>query len=308
METGHFRSFRLIPVPMYLDSPRWAASWRQKPCIVVHTSEDLARATAARFFRITKSDSPARSPWSDPNLVSCIDAGSVEGLVGELHAGTVLDLGRGLLERPQPRRSGSRTKTQALGAVALFVVAGLWLGLGHQEGISVAELRQQARTALLATPTSEPALSPLTIFRASLAEASPAMPTGPTRGSLYVPAYSSIRATTGRAGVDLATTLSIHNTSRESVLHLHRVDYHNTQGEMLQAHLDRPVSLKPLAVVEFFVASDDMSGGSGANFIVEWASDGPITEPVVEAVMIGMSGSQSYSFVSQGRSLHPFPR
>ena len=50
-----------------------------------------------------------------------------------------------------------------------------------------------------------------------------------------------------------------------------------------------------------FVARDDRRPGMGANFVVDWAADGPISEPVVEAVMIGTQGNVTYSFVSQGR-------
>ena len=47
----------------------------------------------------------------------------------------------------------------------------------------------------------------------------------------------------------------------------------------------------------------DLRGGTGPNFLVDWAADGPIAEPVVEAVMIGTQGATSYSFVSQGRAV-----
>jgi hypothetical protein len=62
------------------------------------------------------------------------------------------------------------------------------------------------------------------------------------------------------------------------------------------------VALKPLGTIEMFVAKEDLRGGAGANFLVEWAADGPISEPVMEAVLIGVLGTTSYSFVSQGRT------
>jgi hypothetical protein len=62
------------------------------------------------------------------------------------------------------------------------------------------------------------------------------------------------------------------------------------------------VALKPLGTIEMFVANEDLRGGTGANFVVDWAADGPMSEPVVEAVMIGVLGTTSYSFVSQGRN------
>jgi hypothetical protein len=47
----------------------------------------------------------------------------------------------------------------------------------------------------------------------------------------------------------------------------------------------------------------DASGGSGANFIVQWAGPESINTPVIEAVMIGTQGSQGISFVSPGREI-----
>jgi hypothetical protein len=141
--------------------------------------------------------------------------------------------------------------------------------------------------------------NPLLMFKASLAEASPAE--AKIRGTVYVPAYSSIRVGCGRGRIDLATTLSIHNTSREKPLLVERVDYHNTEGQLVQSHVNTPVALKPLGTIEMFVANEDLRGGTGANFIVDWAADGPISEPAIEAVMIGVHGTTGYSFVSPGR-------
>ena len=147
---------------------------------------------------------------------------------------------------------------------------------------------------------------PLLRFDTSLTQAQPDAPRT-HRASVYVPAYSSIRATNGRSAVQLATTLSIHNTSRDRPLILERIDYHNTEGRLVQAHLDRPVALKPFGVLEIFVSADDKRGGAGGNFFVEWAADGPIPEPIIETVMVGTFSSTSYSFVSQGRRLQAAP-
>jgi hypothetical protein len=84
---------------------------------------------------------------------------------------------------------------------------------------------------------------------------------------------------------------------------LERADYHNTEGELVQAYLAGPVALKPFGTVEMFVPRDDLRGGTGANFVVEWAAEGATSEPVIETVMMGSMGTTSYSFVSQGRSV-----
>ena len=59
--------------------------------------------------------------------------------------------------------------------------------------------------------------------------------------------------------------------------------------------------LGPLATAEFVVDESDRTGGAGASFLVEWVADGPVSAPVVEAVMISTAGQQGISFVTEGR-------
>lgn len=127
----------------------------------------------------------------------------------------------------------------------------------------------------------------------------------PHRGAVYVPSYAYIRAAGARAQMNLATTLSVHNTSPDTPLVLERVDYHNTQGELIQSYLAEPVALKPFGTLEVFVSREDVRGGSGANFVVNWSSEKPVPAPVIESVMFGQSGSTGYSFLSNGRSISP---
>jgi hypothetical protein len=197
-----------------------------------------------------------------------------------------------------------------VGGGLVAILAGLWLWMLGTTKNPIRDMREQAWTAAqdVRRPAGQAKLAqgsdPLVLFASSLAEVPPsAAPTH--RGIVYVPAYSSIRLGSGRAGVNLATTLSIHNSSRESPIILESVSYHNTEGELVQTYLERPVALRPLGTIEMFVPVDDLRGGTGANFVVEWASASPVTEPVIEAVMIGTIGTTSYSFVSQGRSLRP---
>jgi hypothetical protein len=190
-----------------------------------------------------------------------------------------------------------------LQAVALLLLGfGLLIWFSERQEVRLAEIRQQARIALtdLMSGRADGDANPLDLFKASIAEPAPTKAT--LRRTVYVPAYSAIRVMSGRTRVELATTLSIHNTSRDKPLLLERVDYHNTEGELVQAHLSEPVALKPLGTIEIFVAHEDVRGGTGANFIVEWAGDNLISEPIMEAVMVGSLGTTSYSFVSQGRT------
>jgi hypothetical protein len=122
-------------------------------------------------------------------------------------------------------------------------------------------------------------------------------------GSFYVPVYSSVSMTPGKVRADFSVTLSVHNASESQPLILRRISYFGTSGELVQAYLKEPVALKPFATIEVFVAVNDVRGGTGANFIVDWAATGEIAEPAVEALMVGGIGSGHYAFVSQGRPI-----
>jgi hypothetical protein len=122
-------------------------------------------------------------------------------------------------------------------------------------------------------------------------------------GEHYVPIHSSVRAGDGRTRIDLAVTLSVHNASETRPLVVTRIDYFDGAGHLVEHRLDKPVTLAPFATHEVFVAKADIRGGTGANFVVGWAADRAIAVPVIEAVMIGDFGNQSYAFVSEGRRI-----
>src|SRR5207253_2664329 len=84
-------------------------------------------------------------------------------------------------------------------------------------------------------------------------------------------------------------------------LETNRLFRHRRQdgGELSQG-ADRP---KPFSTVEVFVPTTDVRGGTGANFVVDWAATGEIAEPVVEALMLGGLGSGHYAFISQARPI-----
>ena len=113
-------------------------------------------------------------------------------------------------------------------------------------------------------------------------------------GSFYVPAYSSVSLSEGRLRADFSVTLDIHNASETRPLVLRRIAYFDTNGKPVQSYLKEPVALKPFATIEVFIPTTDVRGGTGANFIVDWAADGPIAEPVIEALMLGGLGTGQY--------------
>jgi hypothetical protein len=116
-----------------------------------------------------------------------------------------------------------------------------------------------------------------------------------------VPVYSSVAMSQGRLRADFSVTLSVHNASETRPLVLKRIAYFDTTGKMVESYLKAPVAINPFATVEVSIAANDVRGGTGANFIVDWAASGDIAEPVVEALMVGSVGPGHYAFISQGR-------
>jgi hypothetical protein len=122
-------------------------------------------------------------------------------------------------------------------------------------------------------------------------------------GSFYVPVYSSVWLSQGKLRADFSVTLSVHNASETRPLVLKRIAYFDTAGRQVEGYLKSPIALKPFSTVEVSIAVSDVRGGTGANFVVDWAATGEIAEPVVEALMVGDVGAAHYAFISQGRPI-----
>jgi hypothetical protein len=122
-------------------------------------------------------------------------------------------------------------------------------------------------------------------------------------GAFYVPVYSSVSMSQGKLRADFSVTLSVHNASETRPLVIKRIAYFDTSGKMVESYLKSPFALKPLSTIEVSIAANDVRGGTGANFVVDWASAGEIAEPAVEALMVGSVGAGHYAFISQGRPI-----
>lgn len=137
---------------------------------------------------------------------------------------------------------------------------------------------------------------------------SPAIPVEPAaltaaeRGRLYVPVYSSIAAGGGASRLDLTATLSVRNVVPSASILIERVDYYDTNGALVRSYLAAPQTLAPLGTLQAIIADKDVQGGTGAKFLVDWAATPGTPAPLAEAVMIGIHGTQGFSFGSPGRS------
>ncbi|MDX2239356.1 MAG: DUF3124 domain-containing protein [Leptolyngbyaceae cyanobacterium bins.302] len=122
-----------------------------------------------------------------------------------------------------------------------------------------------------------------------------------SRGQVvYVPAYSHIYHGNGIEQL-LTITLSIRNTSLTAPIFLRSIRYYDSSGTQVKQYTQEGLRLAPLATTEFLIPQQDASGGSGANFIVEWVTDQPATDPIIEAVMISTSSQQGIAFTASGQ-------
>ncbi len=122
--------------------------------------------------------------------------------------------------------------------------------------------------------------------------------------SLYVPLYSHIYARQG-SPILLESTLSIRNRDSRKPVYIRTLNYYGTSGNLVKRYLDAPIRLEPFQSVDLVIPAKDTQGGTGANFVVEWAAGEEIDPPQVEAVMVALVGTQAFSFVRPASEISP---
>lgn len=141
------------------------------------------------------------------------------------------------------------------------------------------------------------------LLLAALLSAAPALAERVAGQSVYVPAYAHIYYASKNKPFYLTITLSVRNTDPAKGISVEAVDYFDTEGKLIRHFLTQPAKLGALGTAEYVIYEKETSGGSGANFVVRWKADGPVSPPIVEAVMIGTSSGQGISFTSRGEAI-----
>lgn len=124
-----------------------------------------------------------------------------------------------------------------------------------------------------------------------------------TGQTVYVPVYSHIYSGNKNLPFYLTATLSIRNTDFHHSITITAVDYYDSEGKLVKKYITAPVPLGAMASARFIVQESDKTGGSGANFIVRWASGAAVNAPLIESIMISTKSSQGVSFTSRGQVL-----
>jgi len=115
----------------------------------------------------------------------------------------------------------------------------------------------------------------------------------------YVPIYSHIYHGSKGGNILLTATLSIRNTSFKDTLFVRKIDYYDSHGNLIKNYINELILLKPMNALEFIVEEKEDKGGTGANFIVDYGYNSNTLKPLIQAVMIGTSGQQGISFLTQ---------
>jgi len=118
--------------------------------------------------------------------------------------------------------------------------------------------------------------------------------------SIYVPVYSHVYFGDSEREYNLSSTLLIRSVSQTDSIVVTKVQYFNSQGELVRQYGDTPRVVAPLQSIWYIVRESDRAGGAGANFIVHWNAASPVKPPLVETVNIGTAYGQGISFVRPG--------
>lgn len=127
--------------------------------------------------------------------------------------------------------------------------------------------------------------------------------------SIYLPVYShlyhgDVNPRTGKPSETLVSThVSIRNTDPAIGMKVVSARYYNTDGKLLREFLTRPQAIPPFGTYELYVPRSDSSGGSGANFVIDWSADKPINPPLVEALHADIREARTLLFVTTGRPI-----
>lgn|GEM_PF-2363266 len=173
--------------------------------------------------------------------------------------------------------------------IAVLAVAGITVWLLPSQVDSVLEGMEADDVAPVAQSNAIPAVDAAPFPSDDL----------PCRTTAYAPVLSSVYIGGDQAHTGLAGTISIRNISEAEGFALTRADYFDSAGRLLTQFLQDPVKVGPLQTVEFYVDVVEREGGSGANFVIGWASEQHVPAPLIETVMIGAVGARGISVVSR---------
>lgn len=123
-------------------------------------------------------------------------------------------------------------------------------------------------------------------------------------GTTHLSVYSQVYSYTEHKKHGLTVTVSLRNTDRQDTVFIKKADFYNTHGTLIRSYFKHAIYLAPMETVEIVIDETDQEGGTGGNFMFDWATKPTSNEPLFEAVMISTSGQQGLSFSTIGVKVH----
>ncbi len=130
-----------------------------------------------------------------------------------------------------------------------------------------------------------------------------------SKQTVYLPIYSHVYhgnpdRKTGKTAQSLVSAhVSIRNTDLKSPITVTSARYYDTDGKPLREFVPTAKQVPPLGTLELFVPHSDSSGGSGANFIIEWTAERPVNPPLIDALHGDVRESRTLFFITSGRPI-----
>lgn len=125
---------------------------------------------------------------------------------------------------------------------------------------------------------------------------------------LYLPVYSHIwHGDADNKGQPMkalvSVSVSIRNTDPARPIRILSAQYYDTDGKKIREYLPAPRTIGPMGTHELFIPRSDDTGGSGANFVIVWKSDAPVSAPLVEGLHAYLSAGRSIAFITSARPI-----
>ena len=122
-------------------------------------------------------------------------------------------------------------------------------------------------------------------------------------GKTYLSVYSHVFSISEHKVQNLTAIISLRNTSSSEEVFIKKADYYHTDGELIKSYINKPIYIKPMETVEIMIFEKDEQGGTGGNFIFDWATKNENNKPYFEGIMISTYGQLGLSFSTQGLEL-----
>lgn len=121
----------------------------------------------------------------------------------------------------------------------------------------------------------------------------------PIRQLVYLAVNTDIYIRRNEMRIPLTNTLCIRNVNVDAAIVVNKVEYYDAEGIKLVDYLKKPVELAPLQSIWLIVGGQKSGDGTGVNFIIDWASETPAHEPIIESLMAGSSYQLGFSYKSE---------